>query len=550
MAQRIFTKWAGTDLDQLKQSNDPGALIELAYRTKRKEDRYKALTSLDMDTYNALMILELVDDEELDEFLSEYNGILVPLLVTGRTLPVYGNERVYEWFANRVVTHSDGFLNVIASALQQLKKKKLLCNSKWFKTLLDMRFSAQEIVWLNYKMFGKSSYGDSAKLLLVRFMQTCLEPEVDLGDDMRKLIVEALLDEHGLKKVELFKDCSSVDNEANWLFIKSLVERNLLCSDCPFYLVHPLISLDLDKFNLMSEQDKFNCLDKDVLAIKTQEELISFLDRIGESQYLEDLSRDFPNDTLNHLLSLGVFDERRLSENQVIKLIGAVEDQSAYECFMHYEFSSGTVINNFIVYAWQASIDVYRGFLSAEDNRAFADKLLQIVHDYRPTLFKNVIKNALANKGFVLVYGKDYMQQIYDKFVELWGNNFGYYEKLNIWSNIYDEGKVNSFKAEYEKEQQLEQSKRLAARVQSANDEITECMKVVQTYEDLYYVLDDNKYVPDESRSFLHKQVYEKLQELVFTQELDRYAIDIAYNLLDADVIDINDFVCMFGGEE
>lgn len=550
MAQRIFTKWAGTDLDQLKQSNDPGALIELAYRTKRKEDRYKALTSLDMDTYNALMILELVDDEELDEFLSEYNGILVPLLVTGRTLPVYGNERVYEWFANRVVTHSDGFLNVIASALQQLKKKKLLCNSKWFKTLLDMRFSAQEIVWLNYKMFGKSSYGDSAKLLLVRFMQTCLEPEVDLGDDMRKLIVEALLDERGLKKVELFKDCSSVDNEANWLFIKSLVERNLLCSDCPFYLVHPLISLDLDKFNLMSEPDKFNCLDKDVLAIKTQEELISFLDRIGESQYLEDLSRDFPNDTLNHLLSLGVFDERRLSENQVIKLIGAVEDQSAYECFMHYEFSSGTVINNFIVYTWQASIDVYRGFLSTEDNRAFADKLLQIVHDYRPTLFKNVIKSALANKGFVLVYGKDYMQQIYDKFVELWGDNFGYYEKLNIWSNIYDEGKVDSFKAEYEKEQQLEQSKRLAARVQSANDEITECMKAVQTYEDLYYVLDNNKYVPDESRSFLHKQVYEKLQELVFTQELDRYAIDIAYNLLDADVIDIDDFVCMFGGEE
>lgn len=244
------------------------------FQTKRKEDRYKALTSLDMDTYNALMILELVDDEELDEFLSEYNGILVPLLVTGRTLPVYGNERVYEWFANRVVTHSDGFLNVIASALQQLKKKKLLCNSKWFKTLLDMRFSAQEIVWLNYKMFGKSSYGDSAKLLLVRFMQTCLEPEVDLGDDMRKLIVEALLDEHGLKKVELFKNCRSVDNEANWLFIKSLVERNLLCSDCPFYLVHPLISLDLDKFNLMSEQDKFNCLDKDVLAIKTQEELM------------------------------------------------------------------------------------------------------------------------------------------------------------------------------------------------------------------------------------------------------------------------------------
>lgn len=39
MAQRIFTKWADTDLDQLKQSNDPGALIELAYRTKRKEDR-------------------------------------------------------------------------------------------------------------------------------------------------------------------------------------------------------------------------------------------------------------------------------------------------------------------------------------------------------------------------------------------------------------------------------------------------------------------------------------------------------------------------------
>lgn len=186
---------------------------------------------------------------------------------------------------------------------------------------------------------------------------------------------------------------------------------------------------------------------------------------------------------------------------------------------------------------------MYRSFIPC-------NKLLQIVHDYRPTLFKNVIKNALANKGFVLVYGKDYMQQIYDKFVELWGNNFGYYEKLNIWSNIYDEGKVNSFKAEYEKEQQLEQSKRLAARVQSANDEITECMKVVQTYEDLYYVLDDNKYVPDESRSFLHKQVYEKLQELVFTQELDRYAIDIAYNLLDADVIDIDDFVCMFGGEE
>ena len=550
MAQRIFTKWADTDLDQLKQSNDPGALIELAYRTKRKEDRYKALTSLDMDTYNALMILELVDDEELDEFLSEYNGILVPLLVTGRTLPVYGNERVYEWFANRVVTHSDGFLNVIASALQQLRKKKLLCNSKWFKTLLDMRFSAQEIVWLNYKMFGKSSYGDSAKLLLVRFMQTCLEPEVDLGDDMRKLIVEALLNEHGLKKVELFKDCRSVDNEANWLFIKSLVERNLLCSDCPFYLVHPLISLDLDKFNLMSEQDKFNCLDKDVLAIKTQEELISFLDRIGESQYLEDLSRDFPNDTLNHLLSLGVFDERRLSENQVIKLIGVVENQSAYECFMHYEFSSGAVINNFIVYAWQASIDVYRSFLSTEGNRAFADKLLQIVHDYRPTLFKNVIKNALANKGFVLVYGKDYMQQIYDKFVELWGDNFGYYEKLNIWSNIYDEDKVDSFKAEYEKEQQLEQSKRLAARVQSANDEITECMKAVQTYEDLHYVLDDNKYVPDESRSLLHKQVYDKLQELMLTQELDRYAIDIAYNLLDANVISVNDFVCMFGGEE
>ena len=44
--------------------------------------------------------------------------------------------------------------------------------------------------------------------------------------------------------------------------------------------------------------------------------------------------------------------------------------------------------------------------------------------------------------------------------------------------------------------------------------------------------------------------MYEKLQELMLTQELDRYAIDIAYNLLNADVIDINDFVCMFGGEE
>ena len=199
MTQRIFTKWADTDLDQLKQSNDPGALIELAYRTKRKEDRYKALTSLDMDTYNALMILELVDDEELDEFLNEYNGILVPLLVTGRTLPVYGNERVYEWFANRVVAHSNGFLNVIASALQQLKKKKLLCSSKWFKTLLDMRFSAQEIVWLNYKLFGKTSYGNNSKLLLVKFMQVCLEPEIELDDCMRKLIVEALLDERGFE---------------------------------------------------------------------------------------------------------------------------------------------------------------------------------------------------------------------------------------------------------------------------------------------------------------------------------------------------------------
>lgn len=45
-------------------------------------------------------------------------------------------------------------------------------------------------------------------------------------------------------------------------------------------------------------------------------------------------------------------------------------------------------------------------------------------------------------------------------------------------------------------------------------------MKAVQTYEDLHYVLDDNKYVPDESRSLLHKQVYEKLQELMLTQEL------------------------------
>lgn len=550
MAQRIFTKWADTDLDQLKQSNDPGALIELAYRTKRKEDRYKALTSLDMDTYNALMILELVDDEELDEFLNEYNGILVPLLVTGRTLPVYGNERVYEWFANRVVAHSNGFLNVIASALQQLKKKKLLCSSKWFKTLLDMRFSAQEIVWLNYKLFGKTSYGNNSKLLLVKFMQVCLEPEIELDDCMRKLIVEALLDERGLKDATLFKGCKSVDNETNWLFIKSLVERNLLCSDCPFYLVHPLVSLDLDKFNLMCEHDKFCCLDRDVLAIKTQEELTAFLDRIGESKYLEDLSRDFPNTTLNHLLSLGVFNERRLSEGRVIKLIGAVENQSAYDCFMHYEFSSGAVVNNFILYAWQSSVDVYRDFLSKEDNRAFADKLLQIIHDHRPTLFKNVIKNALSNKGFALVYGKDYMQQVYDKFVEFWGDNFSYYEKLNIWSNIYDEDRVASFKEAHEKEQELEKSQRLTARIQAANDEIIESIESVQTYEDLYYVLDDNKYVPDKSLSFLHKQVYEKLKEFLLEQEMNQYAIDIAYRLLGANVISVNEFVCMFGGEE
>lgn len=57
MAQRIFTKWADTDLDQLKQSNDPGALIELAYRTKRKEDRYKALTSLDTMAWKRIWIL-------------------------------------------------------------------------------------------------------------------------------------------------------------------------------------------------------------------------------------------------------------------------------------------------------------------------------------------------------------------------------------------------------------------------------------------------------------------------------------------------------------
>lgn len=549
MSTNIFTRWSSFSIEELKKLADPGALIELARRTKRKEDRYKALTNLDMDTYNAIMVLDLIEDEELDDFLLEYDKILIPLLITGRNLSVEGNEEIYRWFANRVVKHSIGFLNEIAMYFSQLEKKVVTCNSKCFKTLVSLHYSPCEIAWLNYKLFSRYTGANNKCKLLVNALRAYLDSEVPVGQKIQQMLEKALTECPLGDDPTLYADCKLIDNTANWLFIKDMVDKNLVGEHCPFFLVNPSISLDLDKFYLMSVEQQFSCIDDCILQYKNSNDVQEFLHKIGRSDYLESLSRDIPNEVLLHLINVGLLEDRKITESRIIKIIGNVSTREAYTCFMQYEFTTGKVIDNFLPFSWDKSLNIQRQFLTVSENIMMADKLFRIIYEHRPDIFKDVVMKSLSKESFVVVYGTEFCQKLYEVYVELWGDNLNHFEKLRIWERIYSEDKVASLKSEYEEQQELQREMQLEKRIAEVHASMLQDLDNVKSYEDIANLLDEYRYIPNACYDALYEGVLDALKRLKASEPFNANAIDLSHFLLKHEKLSVEEFIKLVSEE-
>lgn len=448
---QIFCRYEDISMEQLSKSASLGHTVELAIRTNDASVKQKARNMDSANTYDLIYQLALIPDEEMSDFLRENGDRLALALTLGRTLPTEFNVPIFDWLIDRALSRSVSFLHNVLLSLNYLRRHIITEQSKWFMSLLDYGYNKADIMYLNYGFLHNYVDANYVLRLSKNVVSAYFESSTDF-DDVQKIMLVSILESY-CEHREYFDDCSFSVNKNNWLFAINLSRDGYLSIESGICRIGILREFYSERRVYLTEQEIFQMIDHDILIYNSKDDAQQAIFAKGYDNYFNSFDRVINIKSLSQLLEIGILKVTDVSNMQLLEYIGSVDTRKKYELFMQIGYANAKtfaklgyneITNN-------SEIDLYRSFLTNQENRQFAIKVIKHAYKWLGSEFIYFISKFLEAPDNALIFSKEELLQLLRKLTELFPDNFSMYyqnrlENVILGDSAYVELQDRRFK--------------------------------------------------------------------------------------------------------
>lgn len=448
---QIFCRYEDISLEQLSKSASLGHTVELAIRTNDASVKQKARNMDSANTYDLIYQLALIPDEEMSDFLRENGDRLALALTLGRTLPTEFNVPIFDWLIDRALSCSVSFLHNVLLSLNYLRRHIITEQSKWFMSLLDYGYNKADIMYLNYGFLHNYVDANYVLRLSKNVVSAYFESSTDF-DDVQKIMLVSILESY-CEHREYFDDCSFSVNKNNWLFAINLSRDGYLSIESGICRIGILREFYSERRVYLTEQEIFQMIDHDILIYNSKDDAQQAIFAKGYDNYFNSFDRVINIKSLSQLLEIGILKVTDVSNMQLLEYIGSVDTRKKYELFMQIGYANAKtfaklgyneITNN-------SEINLYRSFLTNQENRQFAIKVIKHAYKWLGSEFIYFISKFLEAPDNALIFSKEELLQLLRKLTELFPDNFSMYyqnrlENVILGDSAYVELQDRRFK--------------------------------------------------------------------------------------------------------
>ena len=448
---QIFCRYEDISMEQLSKSASLGHTVELAIRTNDASVKQKARNMDSANTYDLIYQLALIPDEEMSDFLRENGDRLALALTLGRTLPTEFNVPIFDWLIDRALSCSVSFLHNVLLSLNYLRRHIIIEQSKWFMSLLDYGYNKADIMYLNYGFLHNYVDANYVLRLSKNVVSAYFESSTDF-DDVQKIMLVSILESY-CEHREYFDDCSFSVNKNNWLFAINLSRDGYLSIESGICRIGILREFYSERRVYLTEQEIFQMIDHDILIYNSKDDAQQAIFAKGYDNYFNSFDRVINIKSLSQLLEIGILKVTDVSNMQLLEYIGSVDTRKKYELFMQIGYANAKtfaklgyneITNN-------SEIDLYRSFLTNQENRQFAIKVIKHAYKWLGSEFIYFISKFLEAPDNALIFSKEELLQLLRKLTELFPDNFSMYyqnrlENVILGDSAYVELQDRRFK--------------------------------------------------------------------------------------------------------
>lgn len=448
---QIFCRYEDISMEQLSKSASLGHTVELAIRTNDASVKQKARNMDSANTYDLIYQLALIPDEEMSDFLRENGDRLALALTLGRTLPTEFNVPIFDWLIDRALSCSVSFLHNVLLSLNYLRRHIITEQSKWFISLLDYGYNKADIMYLNYGFLHNYVDANYVLRLSKNVVSAYFESSTDF-DDVQKIMLVSILESY-CEHHEYFDDCSFSVNKNNWLFALNLSRDGYLSIESGICRIGILREFYSERRVYLTEQEIFQMIDHDILIYNSKDDVQQAIFAKGYDNYFNSFDRVINIKSLSQLLEIGILKVTDVSNMQLLEYIGSVDTRKKYELFMQIGYANAKtfaklgyneITNN-------SEINLYRSFLTNQENRQFAIKVIKHAYKWLGSEFIYFISKFLEAPDNALIFSKEELLQLLRKLTELFPDNFSMYyqnrlENVILGDSAYVELQDRRFK--------------------------------------------------------------------------------------------------------
>lgn len=448
---QIFCRYEDISMEQLSKSASLGHTVELAIRTNDASVKQKARNMDSANTYDLIYQLALIPDEEMSDFLRENGDRLALALTLGRTLPTEFNVPIFDWLIDRALSCSVSFLHNVLLSLNYLRRHIITEQSKWFISLLDYGYNKADIMYLNYGFLHNYVDANYVLRLSKNVVSAYFESSTDF-DDVQKIMLVSILESY-CEHREYFDDCSFSVNKNNWLFAINLSRDGYLSIESGICRIGILREFYSERRVYLTEQEIFQMIDHDILIYNSKDDVQQAILAKGYDNYFNSFNRVINIKSLSQLLEIGILKVTDVSNMQLLEYIGSVDTRKKYELFMQIGYANAKTVAKlgYNEVTNNSEINLYRSFLTNQENRQFAIKVIKHAYKWLGSEFIYFISKFLEAPDNALIFSKEELLQLLRKLTELFPENFSMYyqnrlENVILGDSAYVELQDRRFK--------------------------------------------------------------------------------------------------------
>ena len=448
---QIFCRYEDISMEQLSKSASLGHTVELAIRTNDASVKQKARNMDSANTYDLIYQLALIPDGEMSDFLRENGDRLALALTLGRTLPTDFNVPIFDWLIDRALSCSVSFLHNVLLSLNYLRRHIITEQSKWFMSLLDYGYNKADIMYLNYGFLHNYVDANYVLRLSKNVVSAYFESSTDF-DDVQKIMLVSILESY-CEHREYFDDCSFSVNKNNWLFAINLSRDGYLSIESGICRIGILREFYSERRVYLTEQEIFQMIDHDILIYNSKDDVQQAIFAKGYDNYFNSFDRVINIKSLSQLLEIGILKVTDVSNIQLLEYIGSVDTRKKYELFMQIGYANAKTVAKlgYNEITNNSEINLYRSFLTNQENRQFAIKVIKHAYKWLGSEFIYFISKFLEAPDNALIFSKEELLQLLRKLTELFPDNFSMYyqnrlENVILGDSAYVELQDRRFK--------------------------------------------------------------------------------------------------------